>query len=89
MNKEKKEIIGYIGALFLTITLIPQLLLSYKTKKVEDISFGFIGLQMLTCVFFLTYGILLKSTPLMLANGIVLTQLSLLSFLKVKYKNRV
>lgn len=88
MNKDKKEIIGYIGALFLTITLIPQLWLTYKTKKVDDISFGFIGLQMLTCVFFLTYGILLNSTPLMLANSTVLTQLSVLAFLKVKYRNR-
>lgn len=86
MDNDKKELIGYIGAIFLTITLIPQLWLTYKTKKVDDISFGFIGLQMITCVFFLTYGILINSTPLMLANSIVFAQLSLLGFLKVKYR---
>lgn len=80
-----KEIFGYLGAVFLTITLLPQLYLTYKTKKIDDLSYGFIGLQILTCIFFLVYGILLNAAPLMLANSIVLFQLCLLGGLKIKY----
>ena len=80
-----KEIFGYIGAVFLTITLLPQLYLSFKTKKIDDLSYGFIGLQILTCIFFLVYGVLLNAVPLMLANSIVLFQLCFLFGLKIKY----
>ena len=79
------ELIGYIGAGCLTITLIPQLHHTIKTKRVNDISYGFITLQIITCIFFLTYGILLKEKPLILANGIVLFQLIIFLCLKIKY----
>ena len=32
------EVFGYLGAAFLTFTLIPQLYHTVKTKKVQDIS---------------------------------------------------
>ena len=51
------ELFGYLGAATLIVTLIPQLYLTMKTKKVDDLSFGFVCLQELTCIFFLIYGI--------------------------------
>ena len=36
------QIIGYTAALCLTITLMPQLIKTYKDKEVEDISKYFI-----------------------------------------------
>ena len=80
-----KEIFGYLGAFFLTVTLIPQLILTFRSKKTDDISYGFIALQIITCIFFLIYGILLEAMPLILANSTVLTQLLLLGILKLKY----
>ena len=80
-----KEIFGYLGAFFLTVTLLPQLYLTCKTKKIDDISYGFILLQIITCIFFLIYGLLLNAVPLMVANSAVLTQLLILGFLKLKY----
>lgn len=79
------ELFGYLGAFFLTITLIPQLILTCKTQKTDDISYGFIALQILTCIFFLIYGIFLNAMPLMIANSTVLTQLLIMAFLKFKY----
>lgn len=79
------EIIGYFGAFFLTITLIPQIIHTIRTKKVDDISYYFIGLQILTCVLFLIYGIMIFEKPLILSNSIVLFQLIIFLFLKNKY----
>jgi len=84
-SENTTELIGYIGAGCLTITLIPQLHHTIKTKRVNDISYGFITLQITTCIFFLIYGILLKEKPLILANGIVLFQLIIFLCLKIKY----
>jgi len=85
---DKANIFGYMGSILLPITLLPQLYLTYKTKKVNDISYLFICLQIITCICFLTYGILLEEIPLIIANSVVLVQLLiLLSFKKVFSNN--
>jgi MtN3 and saliva related transmembrane protein len=84
-NKSLAETFGYCGATCLTISLIPQLVHTLKTKRVSDISYGFISLQILTCILFLIYGILLLEKPLIIANGIVLFQLLIFLGLKIKY----
>lgn len=79
------EIIGYLGSFFLIITLIPQIVHTIKTKKVNDISYGFIALQIITCILFLIYGIMIYENPLIVANSIVLSQILLFLSLKIKY----
>ena len=80
-----KDIFGFLGAFFLTVTLIPQLSHSYREKKMDDISKGFLGIQVLTCTCFLIYGILLQEIPLILANIIVLGQTFILIFFKLTF----
>ena len=84
---ETSEIFGYLGMVFLTLTLIPQLGRVLKTKKAEDLSYIFLSINVLTCVFFLIYGILLEEIPLIIANTIVILQTLTLIFLKYKYHN--
>jgi MtN3 and saliva related transmembrane protein len=80
------QVFGYLGASTLIITFIPQLYLTYKTKKVENLSLGFLCLQELTCVLFLIYGILLKEIPLIIANSLVGIQGIALLSMKIMYK---
>ena len=80
-----KELFGYLGAATLIVTLVPQLYLTMRTKKVDDLSFGFLCLQQLTCIFFLIYGIKIDAVPLIVANSIVGTQGVLLIFFKIIY----
>ena len=78
------EIIGYLATFFLVITLIPQIFHTIKTKKVDYISYIFITLQIITCLLFLTYGIMIYKNPLIVANSIVLFQVILFLGLKLK-----
>lgn len=80
------QVFGFIGAFLLTITLMPQLYLTLKTKEVKNLSLGFLFLQELTCIFFLIYGLLLGEIPLIAANSITVTQSLILIILKLKYK---
>ena len=82
------DIFGYIAAILLPITLLPQLYLTYKTKKVDDISYIFICLQIVTCFFFLAFSILGDVKPILMANMLVLVELFILSFFKIKYTNK-
>jgi MtN3 and saliva related transmembrane protein len=86
-DTDNKDALGYIGMVFLTITLIPQLIKVYKTKKANDLSYIFIFMNFLTCMCFLSYGIILNETPLIIANTIVLFQTAILTFLKFRYTN--
>ena len=80
------EIFGYLGATCLTITLLPQIYHTIKTKKVDDISFGFIALQIITCILFLIYGIRLKEKPLIIANSLVGIQIIIFLCLKILFR---
>lgn len=85
------QVIGYTAATTLTITLMPQLILTFRTKNVENLSICFLLLQQLTCVLFLVYGLLLKEAPLIVANSITVTQGAALLTMKYiyNYKNKV
>jgi len=80
-----KDIFGYGAAVCLVITLLPQLYYTWQTKHVLDISYGFLCLQILTCTLFLTYGIILKELPIIIANCVVLTQTFILLFFRYKF----
>jgi MtN3 and saliva related transmembrane protein len=77
--------IGYIGAVLLDITLLPQLYKTFKSKQTRDISIYFMFLQIITCIFFLTYGILLNEAPIMMANSILMLELLVLLYAKIRY----
>tara|TARA_B100001093_G_scaffold385581_1_gene371422 strand:+ start:249 stop:509 length:261 start_codon:yes stop_codon:yes gene_type:complete len=82
------EIVGYTGSFFLVTTTIPQIIHTFKLKKADDISYLFLSLQLLTCVLFLIYGIMLKQNPLIIANGIVGSQVLTMIGLKKKFSRR-
>ena len=88
MSYQTTEIFGYLAAATLLSTLIPQLIKTIKKKKVDDISYVFVFLQVLTSIFFLIYGILLKENPLIIANSLLLVQTLLMLGLKIKYSIR-
>ena len=82
------QIIGYTAALCLTITLMPQLIKTYRDKEVEDISKGFICLNLFTSILFLIYGILLQQIPIILANCILILQNIILLSFKIMYSKK-
>ena len=88
MSYQTTEIFGYLAAATLLSTLIPQLIKTIRKKKVGDISYVFVFLQVLTSIFFLIYGLLLKENPLIIANSLLLIQTLLMLFLKITYTKR-
>ena len=84
-----KDILGYCAATSLVITLIPQLYYTFKQKKADDISYWFLCLQVLTCILFLIYGILLEESPLIIANTLVLCQSFTLSLMKFYFSVKI
>jgi len=80
------EIIGYLGGFFITISFMPQLIRSYRTKSVEDISVWMIIATLMGTIFWLIYGFLTETLPIIVANVIFLITVLYQLFLKIKYE---
>lgn len=78
--------LGYIATVVSALMLIPQVLRTWKTKSVKDLSLGMCILGSLGSLLWLAYGILLVASPVIVANSIVFSCFLLLLTFKLKYK---
>lgn len=80
------DTVGYIASVVGTMLMLPQVWKAWKTKRVEDLSFGMVILYFFNCLLWLLYGLLLEARPLILANGIALIISIVQIILKLKYR---
>ena len=81
------DLLGYIGSVLLGITLLPQVIKTYKEKNADNISAGYLILQMTSCVCFIVYSYILQSLPIIICNGLVFIFSTSLLIAKHIYKN--
>ena len=80
------EIIGLIAAVFTTSSFFPQVIKIWKTKQTKDISTAMYIAMMIGTCFWLTYGILISSFAIIVAN--IVSGLLVLFVLIFKLLNR-
>ena len=78
-------IIGLLGAFCTTVAYFPQAFKVIKTKRTRDLSLLMYILIFFGLSFWLAYGILLRSAPLIIANTITLVTTSVILIMKLKY----
>ncbi len=79
-------LLGLIAAACTTLSFLPQVVKIIKTKETGDISLlMYVFLEFGLCLWFV-YGLLIKSLPLMIANGLALLLSSIILILQIKYK---
>ena len=82
------EIIGFTAATVGTFLMLPQVIKSIKTKRVDDISFGMLWLYFFNCLLWLIYGILILAWPIIICDFIALIVSIIQLFLKLKYRKK-
>lgn len=80
------ETLGLVAALLTTASFIPQAIKVIKTKHTQDLSLSMYSMFFVGVFLWLIYGIMLNSTPIILANLITLVFSGIILFLKLKYK---
>jgi len=80
------NIIGLAAAAMGGIALFPQLLKVLKTKSTKYISLGMISIFSGSIFLWLVYGILLKNSPIIIANFFGFIQALIILLYKIKYK---
>lgn len=80
------ELIGFVAAFFTISATLPQIIKIIRTKHTKDISLTFILMIVIGLSLWMTYGILVDSISLMVANFIaILLWLTILVY-KLKYR---
>jgi len=83
---EFKELLGYAATIVSVSTLFPQINKIIKTKSTKDISTEMTIIGSLGSSLWFVYGYLSRSTPIMIANFIVVINFLIILSFKLKYK---
>lgn len=80
-------IIGILAGMCTTIAFLPQVLKTWRTKSAKDLSLGMFSIFCTGVALWLTYGILIRDLPIILANGFTFILAGSLLYFKLSYKN--
>jgi MtN3 and saliva related transmembrane protein len=79
------DIIGYIAGFLILVSIIPQIIKSWKTKSTKDLSLLRYLIYIAGVIMWLVYGIVLKNGPMIIVNSINLVLASSVLYLIIKY----
>lgn len=84
VKMDSTDLIGFTAALLTSISFVPQVLKTWRTKHTEDISLLMYILLVTGIFLWLVYGFYLDSMPVILANGVTLVLSMTILVLKMK-----
>lgn len=65
--------VGYAAGVLTVLSLVPQVVRTYRTRKADGLSWGLVVLLVLSGALWLVYGVLASLPPVILTNaGVVL-----------------
>ena len=79
------EWIGYVAATLTTLSFVPQAIKTIRSKDTHGISLGMYAMFTVGIVFWLAYGFVLMSWPMIVANIITLMLSATILTLKLRY----
>lgn len=82
---EMITILGLIAGGLTTISFVPQVMKTWKYKKTEDISLLMYVIFFTGIFLWFAYGIIIKNTPILIANGVSLVLVFIVLALKIRY----
>ena len=78
-------ILGLVAAACTTVSFLPQVIKTIKTRHTKDLSLQMYSILALGITLWLIYGIILKNPPIIFANSISLVLASIILVLKIKH----
>ena len=78
-------IVGLIAGACTTISLLPQVIKTFKTRETKDISMAMYIILISGMLLWIIYGVLIEAPPVILANSFSLLLALIVLILKIKY----
>lgn len=80
------EIFGFLGGALVTVSLLPQVIKSFKLKSTKDISIGYTLILITGLILWIPYAVIHNIIPLIIFTSIELAFAISLLTLKLIYK---
>ncbi len=80
--------LGFLAGALTSAAAVPQLIKSYRSRHMDDISFWQLLLINIGLLLWLAYGIILCDSPIIIANCFTLLCYTLLIVMKILYRKR-
>lgn len=81
------EVLGLIAGAFTTISFVPQVVKTWKTRSAKDLSLKMLSVMSVGLSLWLIYGFVESSISIILANALTLVLALSLIFFKFTFKN--
>ena len=82
------ELAGHLGSVLSSITFMPQVYQTWKTKSVGDLNLFMMLIVFSSTVIWLVYGVGKGLWPVIICNGIICFFSILLIYFKLRYQQR-
>jgi len=79
------DVVGHVGSLLSSITFVPQVYQTWKTKSVGDLNLTMLLIVFSSTIIWLVYGFGRMLWPVIICNSIICGLSVLLIWLKLKY----
>lgn len=80
------ELLGYVAGTISTLTFLPQVIKTWRTKSAGDVSMLMFVFATVSVIMWLVYGILIKNGSIIYTNGTILILSLIMLGLKMRYK---
>lgn len=80
------QLLGLTAGTFTTLAFLPQVIKTWKSRSAKDLSLGMFSLFCLGVALWLTYGLMVKDVPVIMANLLTLMLASSLLFFKLRFR---
>lgn len=80
------DLLGYIAGTLVVLSLVPQVIKSWKTKSTRDISLMRYIIYIIGLVLWIIYALIIKNGPVAVMNSLGLLLALSIFVLKLKYK---
>lgn len=79
------DILGYIAGILVVISLLPQVIKSWRTKSTRDISLSRYVIYVIGLIFWVVYAVIIQNGPVAVMNGVGLVLAVSILYLKTKH----
>lgn len=80
------EALGMTAGVISSITFLPQVIKTWKTKSAADVSLLMFTFATISVIMWLVYGIILKNTPIIFTNSMVLLFSLIMLYFKFRFR---
>jgi MtN3 and saliva related transmembrane protein len=85
---ESIDILGYFAGSLVVLSLLPQVIHSWRTKSAEDLSLSRYIIYTIGLILWVTYAVLINNGPVAVMNALGLVLATMILYLRIKYGNQ-